>query len=180
VALKPSFQQQPIKEEIIDQATSRLLAAPIIIGAFFMILAQEPKIANAQEAESAAPVLSISAASVSLARRAVTANGTRPGAENSRVHILPTRSARFTLPASVLNRNNFYGFSPSAMKISPIFTTPVPGIPARPKDGWGAVSNAAPSRVKSCKFGQFRGNSRQPIWRRFSAAGEYIPQLSRP
>ena len=59
------------------------------IGAFCAALAREPQMAKAQETESAAPARGISAASVSAALRAVTANGTRPGAENSRALSCP-------------------------------------------------------------------------------------------
>jgi hypothetical protein len=87
-----------------------------VIGVFCLAMAQMPQMANAQVQadESTAPVYQIFPQSVSTARRAVTANGTRPGAENSRVHILPTLlTSRFALPASVRNRTNFYGFNPS-------------------------------------------------------------------
>jgi hypothetical protein len=81
-----------------------------VIGVFCLATAQAPQMANAQVQadESTAPVSQIFPQSVSAARHAVTANGTRPGAENSRVHILPTLTSRFTLPASVRNRTNFY------------------------------------------------------------------------
>jgi hypothetical protein len=60
----------------------------------------------------------------------LTANGTKPGADNARVHILPTQSARANVPPSVLNRTNFYGFDPAKQKIAPGFAPDAGASPA--------------------------------------------------
>jgi hypothetical protein len=129
-----------------DNMTVEAIKAIIksIIGVFCLAMAQVPQMANAQVQadESTAPVYQIFPQSVSAARRAVTANGTRPAAENSRVHILPTLTSRFTLPASVRNRTNFYGFNPSKETFSPVLAAPVPGISIAPNDVRGALQNA--------------------------------------
>jgi hypothetical protein len=52
------------------------------------------------------------------AYKALTTDGTKPGADNARVHILPTQSAKANLPASVLSRNNFYGFDLAKHRLS--------------------------------------------------------------
>lgn len=53
------------------------------------------------------------------AYKALTVDGTKPGAENTRVHLLPTQSAKANVAPSVLARNNFYGFNPARQAFSP-------------------------------------------------------------
>ncbi|HEY8005558.1 MAG TPA: hypothetical protein VIE66_01850 [Methylocella sp.] len=106
---------------------------------------QAPQKANAQDSAQTTPVNKLSSQSVSAALHAVKANGTRPVVENSRVHILPTPTARSTLPAIVRNRTNFYGFDPTKATLSPVLTAPVPGISIPPNNIHGALQKAVPS-----------------------------------
>lgn len=125
--------------------------------------------AHAQEAAATPPVLKVSPQSVSAALRAVTANGTRPGAQNSRVHILPTPAARSTLPSSIRNRNNFYGFKPSKETVSPVLQAPVPGLPLEPHTARGAFSKpAAISPFPSAPPGQWNVSTLYPLWKLFN------------
>jgi hypothetical protein len=126
------------RENSLTNATVKAIATLAIVG-FCMAIAQ---VANAQEAAPAAPVYKISPESASAARRAVTANGKRSGAENSRVHIQPTLTAKSTLSQSVRNRTNFYGFKPSAVPLSPILNAPVPGIQIQPNDVRGSLQKS--------------------------------------
>jgi hypothetical protein len=134
------MQKRHFLEEVMNFKNIKRVTAPVI-GAFCVAIAHVPQ-TYAQDAEPSMPVRGIAQQSFSAAVRAITANGTRPVAENSRVHILPTPTARFTLPATVRNRTNFYGFNPSAEKISPILTAPVPGISIPPNNIHGALPNA--------------------------------------
>jgi hypothetical protein len=114
-----------------------------IVPVFCVAIAHVPQTVCAEDAGPAMPVRGISQQSFSAALRAITVNGTRLGAENSRVHILPTPTAGSTLPATVRNRTNFSGFNPAPEKISPILTAPVPGISILPNDIHGALPSAA-------------------------------------
>ena len=58
------------------------------------------------------------------AYKLLTADGTKPGADNARVHILPTPSARTNVAPSVLNRSNFYGFNPAKQAVAPGIAAP--------------------------------------------------------
>lgn len=58
------------------------------------------------------------------AYRTLTANGAKPGADNTLVHILPTQSARANVPHSILARTNFYGFDLSKATVAPGSTAP--------------------------------------------------------
>jgi hypothetical protein len=66
----------------------------------------------------------VSVRAAAEAYKALTADGTKAGADNSRVHILPTQSAKANVPPSVLARNNFYGFNPAKLPISPSIAAP--------------------------------------------------------
>ena len=82
-------------------------------------------VAGIAEAQQVMPLSPTTAGQIT---GALTVNGTRAGAENSRVHILPIPSAFSTLPGVVRNRNNFYGFNPADIKLSPVLPAPVPGL----------------------------------------------------
>ncbi len=73
------------------------------------------------------------------AYKLLSADGTKPGADNTRVHIMPTASGRTNVAPRILNRSNFYGFDPAKQSIAP-------GI-AAPGNEPGAVAAAFPAPV---------------------------------
>jgi hypothetical protein len=94
----------------------------LLSGAFCAASLLAPAMSRADEINVLKP------ADVEKALNAITAGGTRAGAADARVHIMPTPSAALNLPRSVLNRNNFYGFKPG--KISPTGEEGAPSVPA--------------------------------------------------
>jgi hypothetical protein len=86
------------------------------------------------QSRAESPPIEISDGAFATALSQVTDSGKRHGATNSRVRIFPTIQARQTLPASVLNRNNFHDFdlneyklmNPAELKKAAI--APAPGL----------------------------------------------------
>lgn len=89
------------------EKTRNLKTMALLTGVLFAATVQLSQMVRAQE------VKGVPTSKIANTLKEITANGTRAGAENSRVHILPTQSGILTLSPSVRNRTNFYGFKPS-------------------------------------------------------------------
>jgi len=82
------------------------------------------------DASAQSRAVEISGAAVNTAHNQITDFGKRAGAPDSRVHIFPTTTARFTLPTAVLNRANFHGLDLSKADLSsPADVAKLGGVP---------------------------------------------------
>jgi hypothetical protein len=105
-----------------------LKAIAVLTGAFCAASLMAPAMSRADEAKNA------TAADAAKTLQAITAGGTRAGAPDTAVHIMPTQSAALNLPSSVLNRTNFYGYKQGTMSPegdgAPAPSAPPPAFPA--------------------------------------------------
>ncbi len=135
-------------------------AAAAVFGALSVIGAATLRPATAQDNTAASATIALGDNVVIAKRGLLTQNGTRPGALNSRVHILPTQAARAEFPHSILNKPNFYGVDP--VKERSALAAQKLGATANAQSGtFGVSSFPAPgnwSPIDMVNFGGVPGN----------------------